>query len=683
MITPIQVASGLGGAIGSAYDSARNRLYFTEFDGHLSRLDLTPGGGSIIRSSNSQTIRGTWSFNFDTGVESNIDPFVEVFWEQETSVQRQMTPMNGAALAYLGPVSYNGLSAAELASLTYTTDPINADDNASNLLTAGAVFAVRTTAGNYTKVQVITYGYNIVVRYRTYRIPNPYQVIGTGYDRPEDIALSEDGVHAYVTERGGNFLRVELDNADRTNATVVASGMTVPHQIALDELRGFAYVPEFASPARLQRIDLNTGSQFTVVGDLDRAIGLVTTADARFAYVSEQVAGGGRIRRIDLQSGSKTEVIGGLSSPFYLEWSDAGESGLLFTERDPANRVSLLDLSEAVPVVRHIADVPSRPSSVVVANPFRLYVCSDEVISRLDTEASVFTPAGPVILGIGHVPADRIVAGYADTTADPTYFYQVKDAPFGGTLPIMLNHTRAYADGARYYKLEVDGDEPRQSFTDYKWSSSNNRFNAENVNPTASGYYRVRRPGELWYNHWLGYRLNTAGLSNGLHAITIRLHGSANAASLLGSFSLTVRIDNTLPEAVIEEILHVQPDSSLVAVGTCGIVDEGTDQFRFRITARDTEGHLRNWRLYALWGDNKSGQIGSDTYVPNPSRSWTGVNSGLVPATPWAATVAGDPTSRRCAHTFVLSVWDRTINGYGYLHHRGYHKSITLFLDPV
>ena len=209
MITPIQVAAGLGGAIGSAYDPARNRLYFTEFDGKLSRIDLTPGGGTLVQSGNAQTIRGTWSFNFDTGVEGNLSPGVDVFWQQQTTIQRQMTPMNGAALAYLGPVSYNGLSVAELASLTYTVDPINADDNSSNLLTAGAVFAVRTTLGNYTKVQVISYGYNIVVRYRTYRIANPYQVIGTGYDRPEDIALSEDGIHAYVTERGGNFLRVE------------------------------------------------------------------------------------------------------------------------------------------------------------------------------------------------------------------------------------------------------------------------------------------------------------------------------------------------------------------------------------------------------------------------------------------------------------------------------------------
>ena len=86
-----------------------------------------------------------------------------------------------------------------------------------------------------------------------------------------------------------------------------------------------------------------------------------------------------------------------------------------------------------------------------------------------------------------------------------------------------MRHGRAYAEGARYYKLEVDGVEPRQSFTDYRWSTSTNRFQAQAVNPTATGYYRVRAPSELWYHHWLGYLLNTSGLTNGLHVITIRL----------------------------------------------------------------------------------------------------------------------------------------------------------------
>jgi hypothetical protein len=52
----------------------------------------------------------------------------------------------------------------------------------------------------------------------------------------------------------------------------------------------------------------------------------------------------------------------------------------------------------------------------------------------------------------------------------------------------------------------------------------------------------------------------------------------------------------------------------------------------------------------------------------------------LVPGGGWQAAVAGDPTSTRCAHSFVLSVWDRVINGWGYIHHGSAHRSITIML---
>jgi hypothetical protein len=64
-----------------------------------------------------------------------------------------------------------------------------------------------------------------------------------------------------------------------------------------------------------------------------------------------------------------------------------------------------------------------------------------------------------------------------------------------------------------------------------------------------------------------------------------------------------------------------------------------------------------------------------------PSRQWTGVTSQVVPPAPWDATVAGDPSSTHCAHTFFLYASDRVINGWGYIHGAAsYHKSLTLML---
>src|SRR2546423_8487257 len=84
-----------------------------------------------------------------------------------------------------------------------------------------------------------------------------YSVLGIGYQQPEDVKLSGDDMHAYVTERPGDLLRVSLTNANRAAATVVSSGMTAPQQIFLDEAHHAAYVVEVAPSGRLLRIDLN------------------------------------------------------------------------------------------------------------------------------------------------------------------------------------------------------------------------------------------------------------------------------------------------------------------------------------------------------------------------------------------------------------------------------------------
>lgn len=693
-----QLVNGLGGAIGSDYRPAGHQLVFVEFNGKLSRLNLIPSGSAI--STGNVTLQGTYLFDFDTGTHSGmgepITPPYDVWWEQETDTERKLVPVNGAQIVRLGAVNYNTISYAELLDLAYASTPINGDVGAGNQLTNGTVFAVRTADGNYAKAQVLSYGYDMEIRWTTYQVDPAYEVLGTGYVQPEDVKVTADEAHAYVTERTGNLLRVELANADRAFATVVASGMTAPHQMVLDEPHNQAYVVEFAPAGRLLRVDLATGAQTQVVDGLDGAIGLLLTQDQQFAYVAEQSASGGRVTRIRLSSGHRDVLVTGLTAPFMMAWTDPGESGILIAERDPANRITRIDLANLPVTATPIGDVPFRPSSVAVVSPTRLLVCCDEEIAQLDLTASVYTPTGPMLLGIGHVPADRIsrstplepaTDGYADTWNDVGYFFRVKDAPFGGTLPVMFNHERAYDEGARYYKLLVDGVEPRQGFTDYQWSTSLNRFQAQPVNPSATGYYRVRPPSELWYNHWLGYMLDTRGLSNGLHLITLRLYGAQNSGSQIGSEaaagrSVVVQIDNTAPLVSIEKIFH---GIGVNEVGTCGIVDSGNDEFTFRITAADAEQHMGSWSLVALWGDNKSAVIDQDSYAAHvsPTRKWAGPSGQLAPIVapqPWHAAVPGDPTSTHCAHTFRLDAASRVIDGWSTLHYASYHKSITLML---
>ena len=525
---------------------------------------------------------------------------------------------------------------------------------------------------------------------------NSHQIIGHGYQNLEDIKISRDGRHAYVTERQGNLLRVDLLNANRANATVISSGMTAPHQIVLDEDHKLGYVVEFAPSGRILRIDLSNNNPPPAVAatnhtpiatGLHNAVGLLLTQDMQFAYVSEQT--GGAITRIRLATGNRDPVVTGLNQPFFLTWLGGNEHTILTTERDPANKVVLIDLTHSPATFNEIATVPMRPSSVAVVGADQVYVCSDQVVSKLSL--SGFGPTDPIFMGIGHVPVSKIgpkpniPAGMA--TTDPGYFFLVVDAPFGGTLPIMFNHDHARTMGAAHYRIVVGGVElPVKQFNDYRWNNATSQFDLV-PNPMPVGtYYNVRAAGEVWYNPWLGALVDSTDsvnhLPNGLHTIAIRLFNAAHAEiGLITDVgrSAQVLIDNGLPIASIDKILH-----NGVEVPVCAIEHLGVDNWTFQITARDAEKHLHSWGLSAVWGANKSKPVGSASYVHNAAGLWEGLppDPNVVPppgpTVPWHAAVAGDPSSTNCAHTFYLGVWDRVIDGWNYIHYSDYSKSITI-----
>ena len=517
-----------------------------------------------------------------------------------------------------------------------------------------------------------------------------HSVLGTGYHNPHDIVLSADGIHAYVLEAGGtgDLLHVDLGTPNRASATVIATGLSQPDQLVVDEAHGYAYVTEFKSAGHLLRINLGSGAQTTMASGLVTPRGLLMTSDARFFYVSEDT---GRIRRFDVTNGSDVVIASGLNGPRHMTWADAGQSVILVPVPNPTpGNVMKVDLTVTPAVVSEIATgTPSSPYSLAVLSPEKLLICSGSAISQVDLTDSIYSPAGPILLGVGHVPADRIFGGYADTTGDPTYFFQVKDAPFGGTLPLMINHEHARGTGAAFYKVLVSNSgqpevESHQSYGDYRWSVALNEFELITVTPV-NGFYPVHGAGEIWYNFWLGLLFDTLGQQNNLNTIRVKLFANQNPASEIGhetdaGRSVQVMLDNTGPTAQINQILH---DGS--PVGTCAIVNSGSHLFTFAVTA-EAARHLQAWSLTALWGDNQSKAVASDNYSHHatPTRLWTGLHTTVVPLpgpTPWDSHVVGDPTSTHCAHTFELAAWDRVINGFGPIHGAAtYFKSITIMV---
>lgn len=575
MTTPIQLVSGLGGAIGSDLRRTFNQLIFVEYNGKLSRLNLYRT--ATIVSSGSGILKGTWTFDLDTGAEGGLGSTFDIWWEQQTAVQRRMTALNSAEIVNLGGVDFNALTPDTLASLTYGTTPIDGNSDATNRLVTGDVFAVLTTQGNYAKVKVLSYGYNMQIQWVTYHLDSPYAVLGTGYTEPEDVKASADGTHVYVTERPGDLLKVSLASPNRASAAVVCSGLTAPQQLFLDEPHNLAYVVEYAPSGRLWQIDLTSSAKTAVLSGLENAVGLVLSADRQYAYISEQTPGPdkGRVSRFQLSNGARQPLATGLTNPFFLTWLDATETSLLVPERDPANRVTLINVAAASTQVV-AGGVPPQPSSVAVLTPGEMLICSDQVIETLDFAAGVFQPAGPLLMGIGFIPFDRVTAaGLADTTVDPSYFYQVKNVPFGGTLPLMVNHLRAFNDGAAYYRVKVDGTIHTDAWTDEKWNGFEYlAVTTATVNVAGQpGYYPVRPLSELflWMNPSLGALLDSTVLSNGPHTIVLEFVNGAGTL-LETSTPLSIRVDNNRCTATITTpTLH-----GASADPTCGLLHYGT-----------------------------------------------------------------------------------------------------------
>lgn len=645
MSTVTQLANGLAGAIGSSFRSTQNQLLFVEFGGKLSRLNLFPSASVI--SSGLAVLKGTFIFDLETGTQGGLGPAGDIWWEQKTAVKRQMTPRNAAGIINLGVVNFNAITANTLQMLSYGTTPIPGNNDATNKLVAGDVFAVRTSLGNYAKVKVINYGYNLFIQWVTYRLDPAYAVLGTGYTEPEDVEVSASNTAAYITERSGNLLRVSLvgPNANRASATVIASGMTAPHQIALDEANGAAYVVEFATPGRLLRIDLASGTKTAIVSNLDRAIGLVLSADRQFAYVSEQT--GGKVSRITLSNGATTVLASGLTAPFMLAWANASQTALLVAERDPANRVTQVNLSGGSSVVA--SALPARPSSVALIGPGRMLVCSDTVISQVNFLASVADPAGPLLMGIGFVPFDKIAPATGLATTDSGYFYHVVDAPFGGTLPIMINHQHAANLGATHYRVRIDGITRSDSWSDYRWNGVQNVLTT--VGPVTVGALNNCFPVHpisdlfLWMNPSLGMLTPSTDLANGLHTIRVDFINAVGTL-LASSTPLVIMINN---QSCIGAL--AAPMLGTTAADACGVIHVGSGgTLSIGFTASHPEDY-GNWSISVIKG--ATGVLSQTGPLPP---AVTGISATS------AALLAGCPMAGFAAYLYVSATIQ---NGWG------------------
>lgn len=361
--------------------------YYMRIEWVTYRKSLRPNASTSIISSGSGEIEGTCYFDLDAGSKCG-EAEADVWWAQDTSVQRRMVPRNGAGIVNLGRVSFSSVLPETLASLTFSSKPLNGNDDATNELVTGDVFAVRTNAGNFAKVLVTAYGYYMKVQWVTYHILSGYGALGTGYDQPHDVKLCADGSHAYITQGqdgSGDLLKVGLRARLRPRPTVVCSGLTSPQQMVLDEPDNAAYVVECAPSGRLMKIDIRNGTQTELRSGLSYAMGLLLSSDKRTAYISERTphARSGRIVACDLRSGQAQALPVSLHKPGYLAWADPAEKAIYTTEGDAGGSVVEVEIASGTKTTK-ATGLPAQPSSVTALDSDSLLVCCTHAIDKVD-----------------------------------------------------------------------------------------------------------------------------------------------------------------------------------------------------------------------------------------------------------------------------------------------------------
>ena len=140
-------------------------------------------GAVLVSSSASDLLRATFLYDFDIGAEVGVVPGADVIWAQISATEREMRIWNSTGLLSLGATNYDALSESTLSGLAYSSSPIPGGD-AVNRLNVGDVFAVRTTDGNFSKVQVLGLdaGFGMTLRFATFdgAVPVP-SISGAGF----------------------------------------------------------------------------------------------------------------------------------------------------------------------------------------------------------------------------------------------------------------------------------------------------------------------------------------------------------------------------------------------------------------------------------------------------------------------------------------------------------------------
>jgi|GEM_PF-792890 len=203
-----------------AYNAYGNSDYTIEISVTIPACD------SDIYSTGMITVGGTMSCDLDLGKQvGSTDPPIDFFWEQASSVERYISPKNGTMLHVVGSVDFDSITHSGLKTYSYSYDKINGSDNASNQIPAGTVVVAITNGGRYSKFRIEVYGYDLVIKFVTYKenlpaAPSNFTATATSCTNVNlawtDNSDNETGFKIERKESGGTYTEIGAVTANTT-----------------------------------------------------------------------------------------------------------------------------------------------------------------------------------------------------------------------------------------------------------------------------------------------------------------------------------------------------------------------------------------------------------------------------------------------------------------------------------
>lgn len=283
---------------------------------------------------------------------------------------------------------------------------------------------------------------------------------------------------------------------------------------------------------------------------------------------------------------------------------------------------------------------------------------------------------GPVIGCVGLIPTTKINASGRATT-DPAYFVPVTNAAFGGRLNIVGNKTQLdalLAAGAKYIKIKTRPGTSgsfsylRTAWYNYSWNAAIGDYQLQAFGPDASNFHPLPTPGIDYSIHDLLFQFDSTQFAQGIHQFEVEFYNASYAIMAAPAQTLTLFIDNTVPQVKINSIKHNGVD-----VNTCAIVNMTgpADGIVVNFDAYDPEGNVKAYTVRAVWGDGQSAVLTSQSYTAALG-NWTGVQNTNAPGSGvWVPLVT-------CAHSIDVTAHARTTNGYGDIHYNSVRKYLTI-----